>query len=117
MAARPGQCVASRPSIRHSVGRSRCAAGDDRSAQRVGSSATGARCCTWQRAVGFNTLDFRPLYLAGCAGPAASYPYPRNTMAAAIPVLLVSTATRWYGTARTPRALAKAGFEVTLLTP
>jgi hypothetical protein len=38
-------------------------------------------------------------------------------MAAAIPVLLVSTATRWYGTARTPRALAKAGFEVTLLTP
>ena len=38
-------------------------------------------------------------------------------MAAATPVLLVSTATRWYGTARTPRALAKAGFEVTLLTP
>jgi glutathione synthase/RimK-type ligase-like ATP-grasp enzyme len=38
-------------------------------------------------------------------------------MPAAIPVLLVSTATRWYGTARTPRALAKAGFEVTLLTP
>jgi len=38
-------------------------------------------------------------------------------MAAAVPVLLVSTATRWYGTARTPRALAKAGFEVTLLTP
>ena len=34
-----------------------------------------------------------------------------------VPVLLVSTATRWYGTARTPRALAKAGFEVTLLTP
>ena len=38
-------------------------------------------------------------------------------MAAATPVLLVSTATRWYGTARTPRALTKAGFEVTLLTP
>lgn len=36
---------------------------------------------------------------------------------AAVPVLLVSTATRWYGTARTPRALAKAGFEVTLLAP
>jgi predicted ATP-grasp superfamily ATP-dependent carboligase len=35
----------------------------------------------------------------------------------AVPVLLVSTATRWYGTARTPRALAKAGFDVTLLTP
>lgn len=32
-------------------------------------------------------------------------------------VLLVSTATRWYGTARVPRALAKAGFDVTLLTP
>lgn len=38
-------------------------------------------------------------------------------MTAAVPVLLVSTTTRWYGTARTPRALAKAGFEVTLLTP
>ena len=38
-------------------------------------------------------------------------------MAASIPVLLVSAATRSYGTARTPRALAKAGFEVTLLTP
>ena len=38
-------------------------------------------------------------------------------MPAAVPVLLVSTATRWFGTARTPRALAKAGFEVTLLTP
>jgi len=35
----------------------------------------------------------------------------------AVPVLLVSTATRWYGTARTPRALSKAGFDVTLLTP
>lgn len=35
----------------------------------------------------------------------------------AAPVLLLSTATRWYGTARAPRALAKAGFEVTLLTP
>jgi predicted ATP-grasp superfamily ATP-dependent carboligase len=34
-----------------------------------------------------------------------------------VSVLLVSTATRWYGTARTPRALSKAGFEVTLLTP
>jgi D-alanine-D-alanine ligase-like ATP-grasp enzyme len=38
-------------------------------------------------------------------------------MNAAARVLLVSTATRWYGTARIPRALAKAGFEVTLLTP
>jgi hypothetical protein len=34
-----------------------------------------------------------------------------------IPLLLVSTATRWIGTARVPRALAKAGFEVALLTP
>ena len=34
-----------------------------------------------------------------------------------IPVLLISTATRWYGTARIPGALAKAGFEVSLLTP
>src|SRR5512137_2641184 len=33
------------------------------------------------------------------------------------PALLVSTGTRWYGTARIPCALAKAGFEVTLLTP
>jgi predicted ATP-grasp superfamily ATP-dependent carboligase len=32
-------------------------------------------------------------------------------------VLLVSTATRGYDTARVPRALAKAGFDVTLLTP
>lgn len=38
-------------------------------------------------------------------------------MTAVVPVLLVSTATRWYGTARAPRALARAGFEVTLLTP
>ena len=34
-----------------------------------------------------------------------------------IPVLLVSTATRWLGTARIPSALARAGFEVSLLTP
>ena len=33
------------------------------------------------------------------------------------PLLLVSTATRWLGTARIPRALAQAGFEVALLTP
>jgi predicted ATP-grasp superfamily ATP-dependent carboligase len=32
-------------------------------------------------------------------------------------ILLVATATRWFGTARMPRALAKAGFEVVLLTP
>lgn len=35
----------------------------------------------------------------------------------ATPVLLVSTTTRWMGTARVPRALARAGFEVALLTP
>lgn len=34
-----------------------------------------------------------------------------------IPVLLVSTATRWVGTARIPRALAAAGFDVSLLAP
>src|SRR4029079_7063354 len=38
-------------------------------------------------------------------------------MPAAVPVLLVSTAARWYGAERMPRALAKAGFEVSLLTP
>ena len=38
-------------------------------------------------------------------------------MPAAVPLLLVSTAARWYGAERMPRALAKAGFEVTLLTP
>ena len=32
-------------------------------------------------------------------------------------LLLVSTASRWYGTARIPRGLAKAGFDVALLTP
>jgi len=32
-------------------------------------------------------------------------------------VLLVSTATRWLGTARMPRNLAKAGFDVALLAP
>src|SRR5690242_18514040 len=32
-------------------------------------------------------------------------------------VLLVSTATRWFGTARMPRALAHAGFDVALLAP
>lgn len=34
-----------------------------------------------------------------------------------IPVLLVSTATRWIGTARIPPALTSAGFDVSLLTP
>jgi hypothetical protein len=34
-----------------------------------------------------------------------------------IPALLVSTATRWTGTARIPAALADAGFSVALLTP
>ncbi|HTS20405.1 MAG TPA: ATP-grasp domain-containing protein [Casimicrobiaceae bacterium] len=32
-------------------------------------------------------------------------------------VLLLSTATRWLGTARMPRMLARAGFDVALLTP
>src|SRR5512140_2910279 len=32
-------------------------------------------------------------------------------------ILLVATATRWFGTARMPRALSKAGFDVALLTP
>ena len=32
-------------------------------------------------------------------------------------ILLVATTTRWFGTARMPRALAKAGFEVALLAP
>lgn len=32
-------------------------------------------------------------------------------------ILLVSTAASWYAPARAPRAFAKAGFEVTLLTP
>jgi hypothetical protein len=35
----------------------------------------------------------------------------------AIPVLLASTTTRWFGTARIPRALAHVGFDVSLLTP
>jgi len=35
----------------------------------------------------------------------------------ATPILLVATATRWFGTARMPRALSRAGFEVALLTP
>jgi predicted ATP-grasp superfamily ATP-dependent carboligase len=34
-----------------------------------------------------------------------------------ISVLLVSTATRWFGTARMPRVLAHAGFDVALLAP
>jgi len=34
-----------------------------------------------------------------------------------IPVLLIATATRWFGAARVPRSLANAGFEVTLLAP
>ncbi len=34
-----------------------------------------------------------------------------------VPVLLVSTTTRWFGTARVPWALANAGFDVALLTP
>ncbi|HET7032718.1 MAG TPA: ATP-grasp domain-containing protein [Casimicrobiaceae bacterium] len=34
-----------------------------------------------------------------------------------IPVLLASTATRWFGTARMPRAFARAGFDVALLAP
>ncbi len=35
----------------------------------------------------------------------------------ATPLLLVLTALRWFGAARMPRALAQAGFEVTLLAP
>ncbi|MGH8714625.1 MAG: hypothetical protein ACREYB_11530 [Casimicrobiaceae bacterium] len=35
----------------------------------------------------------------------------------ATPVLMVLTTLSWFGAARIPRALAKAGFEVTLLTP
>jgi hypothetical protein len=34
-----------------------------------------------------------------------------------MPILLLSTATRWIGTARIPAALVQAGFEVSLLTP
>jgi hypothetical protein len=37
--------------------------------------------------------------------------------AARMPVLIVATATRWAGAARTPRALVNAGFDVSLLTP
>ena len=38
-------------------------------------------------------------------------------MAMAPSILLVATATKWLGTARIPRGLAKAGFAVSLLTP
>jgi predicted ATP-grasp superfamily ATP-dependent carboligase len=38
-------------------------------------------------------------------------------LAMGISVLLVSTATRWYGTARMPRSLVHAGFDVALLAP
>jgi len=38
-------------------------------------------------------------------------------LATSLSVLLVSTATRWPGTARIPRGFAKAGFTVSLLTP
>jgi predicted ATP-grasp superfamily ATP-dependent carboligase len=34
-----------------------------------------------------------------------------------IPVLLVATTTSWFGTARIPKVLAQAGFDVSLLTP
>ncbi|HSQ82591.1 MAG TPA: hypothetical protein VLU54_15910 [Casimicrobiaceae bacterium] len=34
-----------------------------------------------------------------------------------IPVLLVATTTTWLGTARVPKVLARAGFDVSLLTP
>ena len=34
-----------------------------------------------------------------------------------MPVLLVATATQWFGTARIPRSLTRAGFEVSLLAP
>jgi hypothetical protein len=33
-----------------------------------------------------------------------------------MPVLLVATATQWFGTARIPRSLTRAGFEVFLPT-
>jgi hypothetical protein len=36
---------------------------------------------------------------------------------APIPALIVATATRWLGAARSPRALVNAGFEVSLFTP
>jgi hypothetical protein len=31
--------------------------------------------------------------------------------------LLVATATRWFGAARSPRALSRAGFDVSVLVP
>jgi predicted ATP-grasp superfamily ATP-dependent carboligase len=57
--------------------------------------------------------SFGPRIRAGETRTAHIEPEP----AMPLPILLVSTATRWFGTARMPRNLARAGFEVTLLTP
>src|SRR5258706_7126618 len=38
-------------------------------------------------------------------------------MSPRVPILLVATATRWFGAARSPRALSRAGFDVSVLVP
>src|SRR5258708_12948738 len=38
-------------------------------------------------------------------------------MSTRVPILLVATATRWFGIARSPRALSRAGFDVSVLVP
>src|SRR5258706_15998899 len=38
-------------------------------------------------------------------------------MSERVPILLVATETRWFGPARSPRALSRAGFDVSVLVP
>src|SRR5260221_12449555 len=38
-------------------------------------------------------------------------------MSTRVPILLVATETRWFGPARSPRALSRAGFDVSVLVP
>jgi predicted ATP-grasp superfamily ATP-dependent carboligase len=54
---------------------------------------------------------------AGVVGEAGGEAALRETRPAVVPILLVATATTWLGTARLPRALARAGFDVALLAP
>jgi predicted ATP-grasp superfamily ATP-dependent carboligase len=55
--------------------------------------------------------------VAGLCNRIRALPSRKMESPVGIPVLLVATTTNWFGTARIPRVLAEAGFDVSLLTP
>jgi predicted ATP-grasp superfamily ATP-dependent carboligase len=55
--------------------------------------------------------------VAGLCNSTRALPSEMVESLVGIPVLLVATTTTWFGTARIPKVLAEAGFDVSLLTP